>query len=128
MFCILAAADLISNTNEELLTPEQPLLQMQTDGNLPPTDYGSVFIKMFLTLIALAVLFGFTVWFLRRLIRYRQEKGTGNQAIRVLEKKMISAKTMLYVIEIDGKRILVSESQLEIRQLQIPNSEIETPS
>jgi flagellar protein FliO/FliZ len=93
----------------------------ETANNLPPGDYGMTFVKMFLTMIVLVVLFGLTIWFLRRLIRSRIEKGSGEQMIEILEKKMISPKTMLYVVEIEGKRILLAESQLEVR----PISEIE---
>jgi flagellar biogenesis protein FliO len=87
----------------------------QGANNLPPGDYGAAFVKMFLTLIALIALFGLTVWLIKRLIRSRLEKGSGEQLIQILEKKMISPKTMLYVVELEGKRILLAESHLEVR-------------
>ena len=119
MFYLLATAvSFVPDENGNIATLDSPLLQIES-GDLPTTDYGWAAIKMLLTLIVLVALFGATLWFLRRLIRQRLERGTGIQAIRVLEKKMISPKTMLYVLEIEGKRLVVAESQLEVRQLTI---------
>jgi flagellar protein FliO/FliZ len=98
---------------------------LQTSTELPPGDYGVSFVKMFLTLIALIILFSSTVWFLRRIIRQRLEKGSGEQLIQILEKKMISPKTLLYVIEMDGQRILLAESQVEVRRISTTKPEEE---
>lgn len=90
---------------------------LQSSAEIPPGDYGVSFVKMFLTLIALIFLFSFTVWFLRKIIRQRMEKGVGYQMIQILEKKMISPKTMLYVVELEGQKILLAESQIEVRRI-----------
>jgi flagellar protein FliO/FliZ len=89
----------------------------QSANNLPPGDYGLAFVKMFLTLLVLIALFGVTIWFVKRLIRAKLERGAGTQMIEILEKKMISPKTMLYVVEVEGKKILLAESQIEVRPL-----------
>jgi len=81
-------------------------------------DYGAALIKMFLTMIAIIVLFFLSYYFLRKLLRNRLERGTENQSIHILEKKMISPKTMLYLIELDNKKILLAESQLEIKKIE----------
>jgi flagellar protein FliO/FliZ len=82
-----------------------------------PGDLGAAFAKMFLTLVSLLLLFGISFWFLRRLIQNRLQKGGDHSLIHVVEKRMISPKTMLYVIDVDGKKILVAESHLEIKRL-----------
>ena len=89
-----------------------------SEGDLPPGDYGWLFAKMFLTLIAFAIVLGVSVWFLRKLIQQRLQKGTGVQAIHILEKKMISPKTMLYLVEVESQKILIAESHLEVRRIQ----------
>ena len=83
----------------------------------PPGDFGAAFAKMILTLIALVALLAITFWFVRRLIQQRLQKGTGEQTIQIIEKKMISPKTMLYVVEIENQKILIAESHLEIRKI-----------
>jgi flagellar protein FliO/FliZ len=83
----------------------------------PPGDYGMMFMKMFLTLIGLVAFMGLTVWVLRKFISQRLQKKNGGQSIQILEKRMISQKTVLYLVEVDSQRVLISESQLEVRRL-----------
>jgi flagellar biogenesis protein FliO len=85
---------------------------------LLPTDVGSALVKMLLTLTALILLLFASYWFLRRLIQNRLKKGVGAQSIEILEKRMISAKTMLYLIQVENKKILMAESHLEIKALE----------
>ena len=89
-----------------------------TSQMMPPVDLGTSAIKMFLTLLALIGLLFVSYWFIRRLVQQRLQKGVGNAAIHILEKRMVSPKTMLYLIEVEGKRTLFAESQLEIKRLE----------
>lgn len=90
----------------------------QSTTQMPTGDLGAAFAKMFLTLIVLVILLFVSYWFVRRLIQQRLQKGVGNAAIQILEKRMISPKTMLYLIEVDKKKILIAESHLEIKRLE----------
>ncbi len=84
----------------------------------PTPDIGAAFVKMLLTFGALIALLFFTYWMVRKLIQFRLQKGVGIPSIQVLEKKMISAKTMLYLVQVDDKKILLAESHLEIKRLE----------
>ena len=86
--------------------------------DLPQSDYGAALIKMFLSLMVVIILLAVTFWFLRRLIQTKMRRGSGTQSIQILEKRMISAKSMLYLIEVEGQKVLLAESQVEIRRLQ----------
>src|SRR5579872_5759630 len=66
--------------------------------SVPPGDFGATFVKMILTMVAIVALLFFALWFLRRLIQQRLQKGVGNHSIQILEKRMISPKTMLYLL------------------------------
>lgn len=90
----------------------------ETAAPLPHTDMAMTLIKMLLTLLALALLLFGSFWFLRRLIQNRLQKGIGKQSIDILEKRMISPKTMLYLVQVENKKILVAESHLEIKALE----------
>ncbi len=85
---------------------------------LPPNDMVATLVKMILTLAALAALLFITYWFLRRLIQNRMHRGVGEQTIQILEKRMISQKTMLYLIQVENKKILFAESHLEVKALE----------
>jgi flagellar biogenesis protein FliO len=95
-----------------------PIVQPIPVPDLPPGDYGAALVKMFLSLIALVALLSITFWFVRRLIQNRLQKGVGVQSIHILEKRMISPKSILYLIEVDNQKVLIAESQLEIRRLE----------
>lgn len=110
----------IPNENGELTTLEQTILEStpQISANMPNGDLGAAFSKMFLSLFFLVLLLYVSYWFLKRMIQNRQQKSSGNASIQIIEKRMISAKTMLYLIEVENKRILIAESQLEIKRLE----------
>lgn len=107
---------LLATIDPSLSTENSPSFEAMHE--LSPGDLGAAFVKMLLTLLALIALLVGSLWLLRRLLQQRLQKGTGNQAIQVLEKKMISPKTMLYLVEVEGKKVLLAESHLEVRKLQ----------
>ncbi len=95
-------------------------------GDFAPGDYGSAFVKMFLTLIALILLLIASYWLIRKLVQSRLQRGVGLRAIQILEKRMISPKSMLYLIEVDGQKVLLSESHLEVRKIESIKGKEET--
>lgn len=87
----------------------------------PPT-YEYALGKMLLTLLGLILLIVLTVWMLRKLGGGKNGSGAG-QAIKILERRALSQKSVLYLIEVQGKQVLIAESQLEVRRL----ADIELP-
>ena len=108
--------------------PEQS--QQQQPPPLPSStdmthSYEGAFIRMLVTLLGLVLLVFLTFWILRRLGKGKFSFG-GDKMINVIERKSLSPKTSLFIIEIEGKRVLVSESQFEVRALttiDLPPSE-----
>ena len=112
----LADAVFIPDDKGDLVTLVSPLAEAAAP--LPPSDMVSALAKMLLTMVALvALLFG-TYWLIRRLIQSRLQRGVGKQSIAILEKRMISPKTMLYLIQVEDKKILFAESHLEVKALE----------
>ena len=89
--------------------------------SIPPVDmvpgYEGAFLKMFLALIGLIVAIFFTVWLLKKLSQGRWAGGGNSRAIKIIEKRPLSPKTMLYIIDVDGQQSVIAESQLEIKHL-----------
>lgn len=79
--------------------------------------YEGAFLKMFLVLIALIVGIFFTVWILKKLSQGRWTQGNQNRSIKIIEKRPLSPKTMLYIIDVDGQQSVIAESQLEVKHL-----------
>lgn len=110
----------IPNERGELtaLNPAADAFAESANQMVQTGDLGAAFAKMFLSLTVLVLLLVVSFWFLRRLIQNRMQKGGSDASIRVLEKRMISPKTMLYLVEVDRKKILLAESHLEIKRLE----------
>lgn len=89
----------------------------QTPTEMIPSYEGSL-LKMFLTLLALIVGICLMIWVLKRMAQGGFGKGVGSsRSIKIVERQPLSAKTMLYVIEVAGKQTLIAESQLEIKAI-----------
>lgn len=91
----------------------------------PTPDLGIAFIKMLMTFAALILLLLGTYWVIRRFFQQRMLKGGSHQEIHILEKKMLSPKTILYLVEVENKKILVAESHLEIKRIESFDLKIE---
>ena len=89
----------------------------------PPGDYGAMFFKMLGSLLLLVALLVGTAWILRRLIRHRLTKSNRGQAINILERRVLSPKTMLYLVEVEHRKVLIAESHLEVRRLHVVTEE-----
>lgn len=94
--------------------PESLHVPMPDEIQMP--TYEGAFTKMILTLVGLVALIFITVWLLRRLTQGKIGS-FGKKHINIIERKPLSPKTILYIVEVDGKQILVAESQLEIKAL-----------
>ncbi len=79
-------------------------------------SYESAFVRMLVTLLGLVALVFATFWILRRLGKGKFTMGSG-RLINVLEKRALSPKSMLYIVEIGNKKVLIAESQVEVRAL-----------
>jgi flagellar protein FliO/FliZ len=106
-----------------------PGTEPQSELDQPAISYESAFIKMLVTLGGLILLVFLTIWILRRLGQGRF-RGLGSQrSIEILEKRPLSAKSMLYIVQIGNKQVLISESQFDVRHiatLDDPSEEMPT--
>ena len=88
-----------------------PEVQAKTD------KYESAFTKTIFILISILVLVILTIWLFKRLSNSRFSKLNYLKNIKVLEKRPLSPKSMLYLVEVGEKQILLAESQIEVRSL-----------
>lgn len=107
----------IPDENGEL-TALDSVVQAASQTSTPAGELGAAFAKMILTLVALVALMFASYWFVRKLLQNRLQKGSLHSRIQILEKRMISSKTMLFLIEVDKRKILIAESQLELKRLE----------
>ena len=100
---------------------EQPPAEMEKKPsvNLQKTteSYETAFIKTIVVLVGLLVLILLTVWMFKKLSRGRLRSFNYLKSVKILEKRPLSPKSMLYLIEVGGKQVLISESQFEVRPI-----------
>jgi flagellar biogenesis protein FliO len=89
------------------------------------SSYEHAFLKMILTLIGLLVLVFGTLWILRKLSHGKIGSFSSLKKIKIVEKRPLSPKTVLYLVEIGDKQIFLTESQLEVKTLLLPAQEEE---
>jgi len=82
-----------------------------------PVSYKGAFLRMMLTLLGLLALIVVSVWMLRRVSQGKMKQMNSGRSIKVIERRPLSAKSILYLVEIDGKRVVVAESHLEVRTI-----------
>lgn len=119
LFASLAfAQDQNSNQSEK----QQEQVQDQSDNGLfenmdAPISYKGAFVKMMATLLGLIALIVISVWMLRRISHGRLKQMNYGRSIKILERRPLSAKTILYLVEISGKKVVVAESHLEVSKI-----------
>lgn len=100
--------------------PPPPNIEMQQEEGAPTQkqteEYGTAFVKMLIALAALFVIVIFVIWLLKSFARGRFSR-VASRHIEIIERRSLSPKSVLFLIEVDGARILVAESQHEVRAL-----------
>jgi flagellar biogenesis protein FliO len=105
-------ADQMDNIETQIVQVDNTL------NTLPEVEFKSVFFKMLFTLIALVVLIVVSFYFFKRFSKMKFSSQNQNSNIKIIEKRVLSPKSILYLIEIDGKKSLISESHLEVRKIK----------
>lgn len=81
------------------------------------STFKHAFYKTMSILLGGLVLVFSAIWVFRRFGKGRFHTANNLRTIKVIEKRPISPKSILYLIEIGGHRILISESQFEVRRI-----------
>lgn len=99
-------------------TPPNLLPEDPTEKTLGNIEFESSFKKMLLVLALLVGLILATVWMIKRLSKMRHQQFNRFSGIKIIEKRTLSAKSVLYIVEVGRRRFLISESHLEVRNLE----------
>lgn len=101
--------------DKQLIVENENDKQMGSETQYQEPQFQKVFLKMIVYLVLFIILSFATIWSLKRMGRSKLALANSNKAIKILEKRMLSPKSAIYLIELDGKKILVSESHLDMK-------------
>lgn len=68
------------------------------------------FIKMIVILGGMVGILLFLSWYSKRMTAQKFEKGNDDSYIKILEKRALSPRSVIFLLEIEGKSILVGET------------------
>jgi flagellar biogenesis protein FliO len=120
--CLLLKSSLFGD--ETTKTTIEPLHNPFSLQEPPPEvieTHGSFIGEFFYMLLMLGILISivmFTSWFLKRMLHSRVEQINAASTIKVLEKRSLSQKTHLYLIEHEGKSLLIAETPTHVVPLK----------
>jgi len=83
----------------------------------PDVSYQKLFFKtIFLISGGFATVFAL-IWFLRKFSNVRLENFNQSSHIKIIERRPLSQKSMLYLIQVGNQKIVITESQLEVKKI-----------
>ncbi|MDN3508595.1 MAG: flagellar biosynthetic protein FliO [Candidatus Neptunochlamydia sp.] len=116
-----AAPTKAKEMDEKECIPSEEYHQTSHDVHKATESYETAFIKTIVVLVGLLVLVILTVWMFRKISHGRLHGMNVLKSVKILEKRPLSPKSMLYLIEVGGKQVLIAESQLEVRNVATLN-------
>ena len=116
---------------EKIAQQSTDAIAQQTDQTLEeeltqdykPMEFKWAFLKMLFWLVILVGFFFVTLYMFKKLSHSRLDTINQHKMIKVLEKRALSPKTVLYLVEYENKKALIGESQNELK-IQLLDSEI----
>ncbi len=107
-------------SSEEIVYLQDSSEIQETESSIldTPANYQATFLRMLFTLIAMILLVGVSIYFFKRITKNRMHQNSDFRRIKILEKRVLSPKSVLYLIEVNQEKVLISESHLEVRSLQ----------
>jgi len=96
-----------ANQHPEYYFPPEELIERPTE---PTNKFLSDFLNMLATLGLIIALIFIIAWFLKRFTNTRLEQANVTSNIKIIEKRVLSPKSVLYLLEVEGTGYLISES------------------
>ncbi len=88
------------------------LENLENKANFPTTDehFLKDFMSMLTTLGLIIVFIFFVSWFLKKMLNSRLQQLNTTSEIKILERRALTPKSAIYLIEIKGKEMVIGES------------------
>lgn len=100
--------------DEPVLPPElQKALTQHPENESVQPSTGDLYLEFFKMIFMLGVIIAFLLmimWFIKRMLSTRIEQLNTTSVIKILERRPLTQKTVIYVVEAYDKRILLAES------------------
>lgn len=110
----LTAFMTLSLQAQDTFTPIDKDAPLVTEESLPPELQNEKFyVEFFKMLLILAVVIAAlmaVMWFVRRMASVRMTQMNRSSLLQIVETRPLSPKTTLYIMDVEGKRLIFAES------------------
>ena len=110
LFFLLSAQALRATEVETTQTEAHAFLDTETKEHAEEASFGQLVMKMVAMLALTLTIFVCGTMLAKRYLNAAATRSSPNASLKVIEKKSISAKTSLYLVDVEGDRMLVVES------------------
>ena len=86
--------------------------------DLSPGHFKISFFKTLAVIAFCLILIFLALWFFKRFANQKFFNLNEAHHIKIIEKRPISPKSILYLIQVGNRQIVIAESQLEVRAIQ----------
>ena len=86
-----------------------------------PDNFNALFTRMIITTSLIIILIIATLWAFKKFIRKKIFFSNSQNMVRILESRTLSAKSILYLIEVEKQKILISESHAGVSKIHCLN-------
>ena len=123
----LISEDRVPNYRVEEDIPLPPSLRESPKKELPREDnFMKEFIKMLLTLASVITILLLTSYLLKKFMNTRIQQINESSLIKILERRTMSPKSSIYILDIRGRQMAIVESHNELLLLpEIPQDDVE---
>lgn len=97
---------------EETLKEEIRKEELQGTDNFWKNFFYMLFVLGFIVSLIFAI-----AWFMKKMVHTRLMQENASSSLKILDKRSLSPKSMLYIIEAEGKQIILGESVNGITKL-----------
>lgn len=123
LLCLVAlwATPLVAQETESYDPSEEPLFFVEESvSNVPEssgTDFFTALLKTIMALAAMVALLYGATYLMRKFTMQKWQGENKTSDIEVLERRALSPKAALYLIDVLGKKVLIGESDKGLTQL-----------
>lgn len=94
-------------------------LEEPTPELVDQSHFMGEFFKMLLILAALITLMYFIAWYMKRMTTVRIDQYNDSSSMKILERRQVSQRTTLFLMEIEGEKIVMAETPTSVVQLSL---------
>ena len=95
---------------------------------MPEYNFASEFMRMLSILGMMILVLLIVSWVLKRMMSTRMERLNTDSTIQILERRPLGPKAALYLLEVEGKKMVIAESPSGIHHLADLEAEKEESS